>query len=142
MGTTEKQQYMKTLKEIQDWLDANTVNRCDDDVIRGILCRHGFSPEDVNGLTFKTSRLGANQMVYEFIKWLDAERKTGKPNVYRIFFDSGECHDIVADNIIMEEQTNGDRLVRHMLFMRDGCIVARTGDVEFVILDPEEDDED
>lgn len=133
---------MKTLKEIQDWLDANTVNRCDDDVIRGILCRHGFSPEDVNGLTFKTSRLGANQMVYEFIKWLDAERKTGKPNVYRIFFDSGECHDIVADNIIMEEQTNGDRLVRHMLFMRDGCIVARTGDVEFVILDPEEDDED
>lgn len=133
---------MKTLKEIQDWLDANTVNRCDDDVIRGILCRHGFSPEDVNGLTFKTSRLGANQMVYEFIKWLDAERKTGRPNVYRIFFDSGECHDIVADNIIMEEQTNGDRLVRHMLFMRDGCIVARTGDVEFVILDPEEDDED
>lgn len=133
---------MKTLKEIQEWLDANTMNCCDDDVIRRILCRHGFSPEDINGLTFKTSRLGANQMVYEFIKWFDAERKTGKPNVYRIFFDSGECHDIVADNIIMEEKTNGDKLVRHMLFMRDGCIVARTGDVEFVILDPEEDDED
>ena len=142
MGTTEKQQYMKTLKEIQEWLDANTVNRCDDDVIRGILCRHGFSPDDVNGLTFKTSRLGANQMVYEFIKWLEEGRPAGKPHMYRLFLESGEVHDIVADDIIVEEDGDVCCPVRHMLFLLDGGVVARTGDVEFVLLDPEEDDED
>ena len=133
---------MKTLKEIQEWLDANTVNRCDDDVIRGILCRHGFSMDDVNGLTFKTSRLGTNQMVHEFIKWIEEVRPAGKPHVYRLFLASGEVHDIVADDIIVEEDGDVSCPVRHMLFMLDGGVVARTGDVEFVLLDPEEDDED
>lgn len=197
---------MRNIREIQEWLDANIVNRCDDEFIKIILIKNGFSRKDVNALTFRTSKLGANDKVYEFVKWLEADKKesvpgngtrysldkalriitrlmsrkieemkpeleaaaaemgfdpdelgildftvsfgeeemtAGDPHVYRIFFASGERHEVVADDVEIDDWEDEDgRVRREIVFRLDGRIVAKTGDVEFVLLDPEGDDKD
>lgn len=139
---------MRNIREIQEWLDANIVNRCDDEMMKIILIKKGFSRKDVNALTFRISKLGTNDKVYEFVKWLEEEagfsEEKGYPHVYRIFFASGERHEVVADDVEFDDWEDEDgRVRRGIVFRLDGRIVAKAGDIEFVLLDPEErDDED
>ena len=198
---------MRSIRDIQEWLDANILNNGDDYVIRNVIVRHGFNKEAVNELNFRTARLDTYKMINEFIKWLEADKKepmpgngsrysldkalriitrlmagkieemkpeleaaaaemgfdpdelgirdftvsfgeeemtAGEPHVYRIFFASGERHEVVADDVELDDWEDEDgRVRRETVFRLDGRIVAKSGDVEFVLLDPEErDDED